>query len=260
MKRKRIAALVVLLAPIVAGASSHFTSVNPPSDRHTTARDSTPCLDTLHPSDSLPAIVTMSVRPQDKKTVLPPDFEGLFAQEFKARLRAPRNLSLSVMNEWTPCDSLTKRCESGLLGIHTRAYVTAHSNGTLSRMRVIDFSLIPAFADSVRGALDRLSKESVSPFLNGLDSLPLEISISANLHPDTVAAIRQLFRVTLPHYHLPITHAAWLRDSEKPIYPRIAERKSGSSSDRSGDGPLCGFHPIRSRRAPQGEIRSRARR
>ena len=116
-------------------------------------RDTTGCLDTLHANDSVVAIVKMSVRPQDRKTKLPPDFEGLFAQEFRSRLKLPPNLSLSVMVGRSPCDTRGDRCAGGVMMFGSHAYATAQPNGALSRVTVVDFSLTPVFAERVRTVL-----------------------------------------------------------------------------------------------------------
>ncbi len=179
MRPKRLAMLAVLLAPVVAGATTHFSSGSTPSARRTVVRDTTGCLDTLHASDSVSAVVTMSVRPQDRKTTLPPDFEGLFVQEFRSRLKVPNNLSLSVMAGWAPCDSVSQRCVGGVLTLGSQAYLTAHPTGTLSRFGVIDFSLTP---------------------------------------------------VTIPHYKLPFTFAAWPKKAKGPKYPYIAETRGVGDS------------------------------
>jgi hypothetical protein len=176
------------------------------------------------------ALVKMSVRPQDKKTKLPADFEGLFVQEFRSRLKVPQNLPLSVMVGWTPCDTVSDRCVGGVMMFGSRAYATAQPTGTLSRITVVDFSLTPAFSDSVRTVLEHISREKLSPFLNRKDSIPLEMSIGIEQHSDTVPAARHLFRVTIPHYNLPFSYAQWPKDEKGPKYPFIAEsRRVGDS-------------------------------
>ena len=227
----RVAALALFLAPIVAGAATHFTSTSSPVAPRTVVRDTTSCLDTLHASDSISVVVTMSVRPQDAKTTLPPDFEGLFVQEISSRLKAPRSLLLGVMVGWNQCDSAGHRCKDGVLTFGSTAYATAHPTGALSRIVVIDPSLTPAFADSVRAVLERIGQEKMSPsFFNKTDSIPLRISIGIEQHSDTIPSHRHLFRVALPHYNLPFTLADWPKDAKAPKYPSIAEtRRVGDS-------------------------------
>lgn len=221
MERKRIAALAVLLAPMVAGASAHFASAGVGPDRQVIARDTATCLDTLRANGFVSGVVTMRVRPQDRKTVLPPDFEALFVQEFRSRLSIPKSLTLSVMHGWTPCDSVSNRCAGAAPFLSSHAYATAHRTGTLSRIRVIDFSLTPAFSDTVRAVLERMSKENTSPLLAGQDSVPLEISIEDEYNKEKLSSAQSLFHLASPHYNLPFTPAKWPKGARGPKYPAV---------------------------------------
>lgn len=220
MRTKRYVVLVgILFVPMAVGGATRFTSTYAASLQGIAVRDTTGCLDTLRAGDSVSAVVTMSVRPQDSKVNLPSDFEGLFVQEFRSRLKVPHSLPLSVMMGWTPCDSATRRCVGGVLMLGARAYAVAHSTGTLSRIGVVDLSLTPAFSDSVRAALEWVSEEKLSPFFKAVDSIPLEISIGVQQHSDTVPPGRHLFRVTIPHYSLPFTNADLPKNTKGPKYP-----------------------------------------
>jgi hypothetical protein len=188
-------------------------------------RDTVSCLDTLHASDSITAVVTMSIKPRDRKVVLPADFEGLFVQEFRARLKVPENLSLSVMQGWGDCDSKEGKCSGGALVIGTRAFATAHPGGTLSGISTIDFALIPALSDSVRTALKTLSNDNAIPIFAGSDSIPLEMFILVHEKPDTIPAFRHLFQARIPHYNGKYTTVQWPKGERGPRYPMIAERK-----------------------------------
>jgi hypothetical protein len=221
MRRNRAAALAVLLAPIVAGAATQITLGDPPAAQRTVARDSTGCLDTLRASDSVSAVVKMSVEPQNKKTKLPADFEGMFAQEFKSRFKTPSSLPLSVMRGSAPCDTVQDTCASGLMVLGSRAYAFAHSDGSLSRIGVVDLSLTPVFADSVRSVLLKLSNEHLIPFFASPESIPIEILIGVEQHADTVPRERQLFRVVIPRYRLQFTQPVHSK-IERPRYPRNA--------------------------------------
>lgn len=216
--------IAVLLAPLLVGAAAQFSSTYSPTPRPPLSRDTTECLDTLHAGDSLSGIVTMTVRPQDRKTVLPSDFEGLFVQEFRSRLKVPRNLPLSVMVGWRPCEPASGRCASGVLMLGSHAYVTAHPEGGLSRIAVVDMSLTPAFADSVRVVLERIGAENMSPFFSRADSIPLEIAIRVELPSDSAPPGRHLLLIKIPHYKVPFTPAGGAKDPKKPKYPSIAER------------------------------------
>jgi Gram-negative bacterial TonB protein C-terminal len=192
---------------------------------HGNKSDTTTCLDTLRPSDSVRAVVKMSVKPHKKGTRLPKDFEGLFAEEFRSRLKLPSSLSLSVMRGWDSCDStaIPWTCSSGVLVIGNTVYATANSDGTLSDISTVDLSLTPEFSDSVLSVLRRMSKERLIPFFTSPKSIPLEISIELEQNADTVAPGRQLFRASIPHYGLKFKSAGWTQKRELPKYPRNAE-------------------------------------
>jgi hypothetical protein len=221
MRPKRAVVLAIMLAPIMAGAATQLASEDLPSARRTIGRDTTGCLDTLRASDSISAVVKMSVQPQDKKTKLPADFEGLFAQEFKSRFRTPNRLPLSVMRGSAPCDTVQKTCASGLMMLGSKAYAYARSDGTLSRVGVVDPSLTPVFSDSVRSVLLKLSSEHLVPFSPSPKPIPIEIFIGVDQHADTVPRERQLFRVTIPRYRLEFKHADQSK-IERPRYPQNA--------------------------------------
>lgn len=226
----RLVSLAILLAPIVAAADTRVTSQTSLAASRTAVPDTTGCLDTLHASDSVSGVVTMTVRPQDPKTKLPPDFEGLFAQEISSRLKVQGKLPLSVMLEWRPC-SPNHDCVGGVLVFGSHAYATAHQSGELSRIGVIDFSLTPSFSDSVRAVLERIGREKMSPpFFDGKDSIPLRISIGVEQNFDTVPPYRRLFRVNLPHYNLPFSYAQLPKNAKAPKYPPIAERRGVEDS------------------------------
>lgn len=220
----RVAALAFLLAPMFGGGATDFRSPFSPTAPRTVLRDTTSCLDTLHVSDSVSAVVTMSVRARDAKTTLPPDFEGLLVQEISSRLKAPRSLLLGVMAGWDQCDATG--CKGAAVTFGSTAYATAHPPGELSRIGVIDLSLTPTFADSVRGVLEKISKEKMSPpFFDRRDSIPLRISIGVQRYSDTIPAHRRLFRISIPHYKLPFTFAEWPKNAKAPKYPSIAESR-----------------------------------
>jgi hypothetical protein len=224
MKSSRLLALSLLSAPLLAGRAVRFSEPGGLRSNSGIVRDTLGCLDTLHASDSVKAVVTMSVRPQEPKTKLPPDFEGLFVQEFRSRLKVPSNLPLSVMRGWSPCDSASHKCVGGVLMLGSQAYATIHRDGAVSRILVIDLALTPALADTVRVVLQRMSADKAVPFFSGPDSIPLDISIGVEHRPDTVPATRHLFRAMIPHYEWPFTPAEWPKNAKGPKYPSTAER------------------------------------
>ncbi len=230
MKSPRLAGLSILIAPIIAAGATQFAGHSSAVLQRNPGRDTVGCLDTLHASDSLIAIVTMSVTAQDRKAKLPPDFEGLFVQEFRSRLKVPENLPLSVVLGWSPCDSASHKCVGGALMLGSQAYATAHPGGTLSRIVTVDFALTPTLSDSVHTALQKLSDEKSVPFFTQPDSIPLDISIHVEQHSDTVPRYRHLFRIKIPHYGSQFSEAAWPKNARGPKYPRVAERSGVSDS------------------------------
>lgn len=166
-------------------------------------------------------MVKLSVAPQNKTQRLPKDFESFFAQEFRRRFRLPANLPLSVVMGTEPCDSAGIRCYGGYLNLGTVAYATAHYDGKLSDIAVIDASLTPAFVDSVRATLTAISKSELAPTSED-DSLPLIIRLEMEENPDTVPELRHLFRAKIPHYSLPFKYASMPASGVDPSYPFMA--------------------------------------
>jgi TonB family protein len=213
----------VFMASLIATREMQPGEQSQPRLASRAAGDTVGCLDTLHADDSVTSIVTMRVKPQDPKASLPADFEGLFIQEFRSRLKVPGNLPLSVMRGWKPCDSAGDTCSGGVLILGSQAYATAHQDGRLSRIAIVDFALTPTMGDRVRAALQELSDEKLVPLFTGPDSIPLAISI-LNQQSDTLPAYRNLFRAKLPHYSAQFRQAQWPKNAKGPKYPSIAER------------------------------------
>jgi hypothetical protein len=162
--------------------------------------DTTACLDSLVAKDSLHAIVKMSVAPRGSVSKLPPDFESLFVEEFRARFKPPRKLDLSVMVGSAPCDWTHNVCGGASPILTTVAYATALSNGKLTGLRIVDASLTREFADSIRSALLAMSKENMVQFFVSADSIPIEIWVESEANQDSIPRARQLFRATMPRY------------------------------------------------------------
>ena len=212
--------LVMLLAATgTATTHSRWTWYTP-----ATLRDTTGCLDTLQTRDTVYAVVKLTVRAQDRRRKLPADLEGLFAQEFRSRLRIPKALPLGTVAGWAPCDTKARRCSGATLMFGTLAYATAVGDGTLSEISVLDVTLTPAFSDSVRSVLAAISAEKMSPYVAQKDSVPLEFILDVDQNPDTVPAERRLLRVTLPRYDRPFFFAELRKSQQFPRYPQIAER------------------------------------
>jgi hypothetical protein len=224
MRWARLTGLSVLVAPLIAAGAIRFGEPDRAQSNSSGVRDTVGCLDTLRATDSVAAVIKMTVKPQDSKTKLPPDFQGLFVQEFRSRLKVPSNLPLSVMQGWTPCDSRSHKCAGGVLMLGSQAYATIHRSGAVSRISVVDFALTPALADTVRVVLQKMGDDKAVPFFTGPDSIPVDIAIHIEEHPDTVPAWRRLFRATIPHYSSQFSPAEWPKNAKGPKYPSIAER------------------------------------
>jgi TonB family protein len=187
--------------------------------------ESVNCLDTLGAADSISMIVKMTVAPQDPKVVLPRDFESLFVEEFRAHFKVPANLPLSVVMGSEPCDSLGSRCVGGVLSVGAVAYATAHNNGKLSDIAVVDVALTSRFADSVSSALRSMSRAELVPPMGDVDAIPIVLQISSEEKPDTVPAARYVFKAKVPRYDWPFAYASMPAagvDAKYPFAARLA--------------------------------------
>lgn len=167
----------------------------------------------------------MSVAPQDPKVVLPRDFKSLFVEEFRAHFKVPANLPLSVVMGSEPCDSLGSRCVGGVLSVGAVAYATAHNNGKLSDIAVVDVALTPRFADSVSSALRSMSRAELVPPMGDVDAIPIVLQISSEEEPDTVPAARYVFKAKVPRYDWPFAYASMPAagvDAKYPFAARLA--------------------------------------
>jgi hypothetical protein len=164
------------------------------------------CLDTLQVFDTAEAIIRMTVASADTSAKLPNGFAELFADEFRTRFKPPPRLPLSVVMGSEPCDSLGARCAGGELSVGSTIYVTVYNNGKLSRPVVIDATLTGSLADSVRSALEAISREQEAPWLGTTDSIPLVIALAPEADSDS-AATASVFRARLPLYDLPFSYA-----------------------------------------------------
>lgn len=183
------------------------------------------CLDTLRAADSISAVVKMSVESLDSGVILPPESEALLVEEFRRHFKAPSPLPLSVVRGSPPCDSLGSRCVGGSLGIGAIAYATAHNDGTLSDISVVDATLTPTLAENVASALRAVSKERGGPPTGDAESVQLMMEIGPDENPDTVPALRRIFVARVPHYDLPFRYASMPAggiDAGYPITARLA--------------------------------------
>jgi TonB family protein len=171
-------------------------------------------------------IVKMSVASLDPKVELPNDFESLFVQEFRTHFRMPASLPLSVVKGAEPCDSLGSRCSGGILSLGAIAYATAHNDGKLSDIQVVDIALTPLFADSVNSALHWMSRSEMGPPVGNNESVPIVIQIGPEEAPDSVQETRHVFSAKIPRYDRPFTYAAMPAAGVNADYP-FAARLAG---------------------------------
>jgi TonB family protein len=195
---------------------------NRTASAHRSPADSVSCLDTLHAADSISTIVKMTVSPQDPKVELPPDFENMFVEEFRFHFKVPAKLPLSVVMGSQPCDSLGSRCVGGVLSLGAVAYATAHNDGRLSDIVVIDAAQTPRFADSVNSALQSMSRAQLVPPVGNVDSISVILQIVSEEEPDTVPTVRQVFRALVPRYAWPFSYASMPAAGVDAKYPYTA--------------------------------------
>jgi hypothetical protein len=182
----------------------------------------TGCLDTLPASDSVHAVVKLSLRALDTAITLPPDFEGLFAEDFRAHLNVPAMIPLSVVTGLEPCDSIGSRCVAGMLTLSATAYAIAHATGEITDVAIVDETLTPRVAASIRAAINGMARDRLAPPLGGRDSATIVIEIGVEDQPDTVPPPRRLFRSVVPRYDAPFTYARMPSSGVDVRYPFTA--------------------------------------
>lgn len=180
------------------------------------------CLDTLPASDSARAVVKLSLHALDTAVTLPSDFEGLFAEDFRAHLKVPPMIPLSVIAGLEPCDSIGSRCVAGTLTLSATAYALAHATGEITDVAVVDETLTPPFAASIRAAINGMARDHLAPPLGGRDSATIVIEIGVEDQPDTVPPARRLFRSVVPRYNAPFTYARMPSSGVDVRYPLTA--------------------------------------
>ncbi len=215
------------LAPLIfiAACATNPQPKSKASSGRRSATDSIGCLDTLLAADSISTIVKMTVASQDPKVDLPPDFEDMFVEEFRSHFRLPPSLPLRVVRGSEPCDSLASRCVGGVLSVGAVVYATAHNDGKLTDIQVLDVALTPRFADSVNSALKVMAREELVPPTGDADSIPLLLQIGPEEEPDTVPAVRHVFKAKLPRYDWPFSYASMPAagvDAKYPFAARLA--------------------------------------
>jgi TonB family protein len=217
----------ITLAPLifVAACATNPSPKNKVSSGRRAAANGIGCLDTLRAADSISTIVKMSVVAQDPKVVLPRDFEDLFVEEFRSHFKLPAQLPLSVVKGSEPCDSLGSRCVGGVLNVGVVAYATAHNDGKLTDIQVLDVALTPRFADSVNSALQAIARDELLPPMGEVESIAILMQIGPEDAPDSVPAVRRVFKAQVPRYDWPFSYASMPAagvDAKYPFTGRLA--------------------------------------
>lgn len=221
--RSHLFVLALCAVPAFLSAAATTSMPSPPGSERA-SYDTVGCLDTLRAADSGSVVVKISVLHQERGGKLPPDFEGLFAQEFRSRFRPPHKLGLSVIEGYGACDSRQHTCSGGTPTLMTIAYAIATENGTISELGVISPSLSTELSDSVRSALLSMSAANMVPLFGSTSSLPIRVVVASEESPDSVPPVRQLFRTRLPRYAVQLRKAEMPPEGLHPKYPSIADR------------------------------------
>jgi TonB family protein len=220
--RRHLSVVTVAALLLAAACATNPHQRNPGASARRSSADSIGCIDTLHAADTILTVVKMTVAPQDTGVALPHDFESLFVEEFRSRFKPPANLPLSIVMGSQPCDSLGSRCAGGMLSVGAVAYATAHNDGKLSDIALIDVARTPRFADSVSSALQAMSRASMVPPIGDVDSIPVILKILAEEEPDTVPDVRHVFKMKVPQYDWPFSYASMPAAGVDAKYPYAA--------------------------------------
>ncbi len=143
----------------------------------------------------------------------------MFVESLRSHFKVPNKLPLSVVTGWQPCDSLGSRCASGVLNLGAVIYVTAHDDGTLSDASVIDETMTPALAESLRAALVAMSRGNDVPPLATAETVALVIKVAPQKPGDTGQTSSSLFKAIVPHYSWPFVSASMPAAGVNPSYP-----------------------------------------
>lgn len=211
------------VAPVVGILALVACATNPrPKQTASSSEPASACLDTLKATDSVSTVLKMSVESRDTGVALPSDFEGLVVEEFRRAFKAPSRLPLGVVVGIPPCDSLASKCAGATLEVAAIAYATAHNDGRLSDIAVVDASLTPSLADSIASALQAVSKARAGPPTGDAESIHFVMQIGPEENLDTVPALRRVLSAKVPRYDLPFRYATAPAVGVNASYPVIA--------------------------------------
>jgi TonB family protein len=105
------------------------------------------------------------------------------------------------------------------LSLGSVVYFSAHANGTLSDPLIVDESLTPDLAESIRAALKLMAQEKGVPWLGNIDSIPLVATVGMESDSDTASASRDIFKARIPRYSIPFSYASMPSSGVNPSYP-----------------------------------------
>ena len=105
------------------------------------------------------------------------------------------------------------------------AYATVHNDGKLSDITVVDVALTPRLADSVKSALQSMSRAELVAPIGDADPIPIMLQIVQEEKPDTVPTARHVFKAKVPKYDWPFSYASMPAagvDAKYPFTARLA--------------------------------------
>lgn len=105
------------------------------------------------------------------------------------------------------------------MSLGTIAYFTARGNGTLSDPVIVDETLTPDLAESMRTALKAMARDQDVPWLGNIDSIPLVATLAPEAGSDTAATPRDIFKARVPRYSAPFASAAMPATGVNASYP-----------------------------------------
>ena len=181
------------------------------------------CLDTLTASDTVKSAVVATLTPQDSTTSFPSNLDSVFVAALKGRFRIPDRLQLRVVTGWEPCDSAGTRCAGGILNLGVASYFTAHRDGRLTRISLVDATLTPTVVESLNRALRKLSSDRAAKWTGPPDSIPIELRLTQVDASDSISVSNRFFTSLVPHYDLPFTSSMMPSSGVEASYPISAE-------------------------------------
>src|SRR5207237_9334992 len=89
----------------------------------------------------------------------------------------------------------------------------------VARIEVFDAAWPPSLADGVTAALQSMSRASLAPPVGDVDSVAIVLQLVPEESPDTVPALRQIFKAKVPRYGSPFSYASMPASGGNTKYP-----------------------------------------